>query len=64
MLPVCKIWTKSKGSSFFTLTAILPLAANLWDASQNPSRVMIKRSCATCVQILSEIEGVVVFSNI
>ena len=47
MLPMCKIWAKSKGSSFFTLTSILPLAANLWDASQNPSRVLIRRLGAT-----------------
>ena len=61
MLPVCKIWAKSKGSSIFTQTSILPLVTNLQDASQNPSRVLIRRPCATCAQILSEIEWVVVF---
>ena len=61
VLPVCKIRAKSKGSSFFIQTSIWPLLANLWDASQNPSRGMMRGSCATCVQNLGEIEGVVVF---
>ena len=38
-----------------------PLLANLWGASQNPSRGIMRGSCAICVQNLGEIKWVVVF---
>ena len=61
MLPVCKIWTKSKRSSFFTYTSIWPLLADLWNASQNSLMGMVRGSCATCVPNFGKIEGVVIF---
>ena len=50
------------GSSMFYPQIYLPLEVNLWDASQNPSRVIFRRPLASWMcQKKSELEGAVDF---